>query len=71
MKAYDLSSVIVHIGSSMVQGHYAVMVRTLTGWQYIGDAEVHTVTLQDVLGSEAYILMYSKHECASEMTHIQ
>ena len=64
---YDLSGVIVHIGS-MHAGHYVAYVRTESSyWFLCNDAHIFSVTEDTVLNSEAYILMYTRRDITPEM----
>lgn len=56
---YRLCAVIEHSGS-LNAGHYVAYVRRDSSWVYCSDTHIRPVSLQQVLDSQAYILLYNK-----------
>lgn len=60
-KKYQLASIINHIGSNLVGGHYTAVVRSPSNTFYeFDDTRVHKIDCP--VGSNAYILMYELSE---------
>ncbi|CAN8314977.1 unnamed protein product [Cochlearia groenlandica] len=60
---YKLYGVIVHLDelNSAVSGHYVSYVKNFRGnWYKINDSEVENVDPEDVLSTQAYMLLYSR-----------
>lgn len=58
---YQLCSVIVHQGTGN-GGHYIAYVNRENQWYFTSDSVTRKASLSEVLGSQAYILMYRKIE---------
>ncbi|GAA5932515.1 UBP-type zinc finger domain-containing protein [Sporobolomyces koalae] len=56
---YNLLSVVAHEGS-LSQGHYTTYVRGTDDFFHIDDEKVRRAGLKEVLGSKAYLLVYSR-----------
>ena len=56
--AYDLSSVIVHIGQ-INGGHYVCYCRQGRQWYLFDDNKVSAATEKQVLAAQAYLLVYT------------
>lgn len=62
---YQLRSVITHHGDTADSGHYTAKVRTATdGWVHIDDKDVTSVSVPNVLRSQAYICCTRKKKPA-------
>lgn len=62
---YVLQAIIVHHGGSLNSGHYTSYVRAKNGlWAHCDDSSVRSVSEQEVLRQQAYMLFYSKSESA-------
>ena len=55
---YTLVAVLVHRGRSCDCGHYFAYVRKGNDWYLANDAEVSKVDVDEVLGSQAYVMVY-------------
>jgi hypothetical protein len=55
---YILVAVLVHQGRSCDCGHYFAYVRKGNDWYLANDAEVTKVDVEEVLGSQAYVMVY-------------
>jgi ubiquitin C-terminal hydrolase len=62
---YRLRAVIQHIGGVSDEGHYVAFVREDSKWYSCNDSDVRLVADGDVLGAQAYILFYERHEGTS------
>lgn len=64
---YDLVAVIVHEGSSMSGGHYKCYAYNpaIGSWIVKNDARVSCVDQQEILGLEAYLLLYVHRKATS------
>jgi hypothetical protein len=61
---YDLVALVIHIGSSVHQGHYIAIAKNSAGVYYeFDDKAVRRISLSDVLKSDAYILLYECEPC--------
>ena len=56
---YDLSCVVVHHGPQIQNGHYLAFCKQEKRWYRFDDEIVAIVTMEEVLGQEAYLLFYS------------
>jgi ubiquitin carboxyl-terminal hydrolase 36/42 len=58
---YNLTAVIVHIGSTSTSGHYICFVKGRNDtWQLFDDDHVRQVTVDTVKASQAYMLFFTK-----------
>uniref|UniRef100_A0ACD6ALU6 Uncharacterized protein n=1 Tax=Avena sativa TaxID=4498 RepID=A0ACD6ALU6_AVESA len=61
--SYRLVGVIVHCGDTRNAGHYLAYVRGIgSTWVCASDGDITAVSLEQVLGCEAYILFYERME---------
>ncbi|KAK1608196.1 hypothetical protein QYE76_031869 [Lolium multiflorum] len=59
--SYRLVGVIVHLGNTRNEGHYIAYVRgSGSSWFCASDTVIRKVSLEEVLGCEAYILLYER-----------
>lgn len=59
-RSFQLTAVIVHLGSSYDSGHYVAYAYQQNSWFYISDSLVRASTWNEVENSEAYLLFYSE-----------
>jgi hypothetical protein len=58
--SYQLTGVVVHLGSTLRSGHYVACVRAANGlWYLCDDEEVRQMPLDAVLQQQAYMLFYT------------
>ncbi len=58
---FNLLSVIIHKGSKSTKGHYFCYTRrTKKEWVYCNDEQIQNVEEADVLGKDAYMLLYER-----------
>ena len=58
---YELSSMIVHHGSSVHGGHYVAFIKAPNGqWYEMNDSQVSGTSINKVLKQQAYVLFYTK-----------
>jgi ubiquitin C-terminal hydrolase len=63
---YELSSMIVHHGSSVHGGHYVAFIKAPNGqWYEMNDSQVSGTSINKVLKQQAYVLFYTKVFTAS------
>ena len=59
-KQYRLMGMVVHIGSSIAQGHYVSYVRARENWMKADDENVTGIRFRSVRRKKAYILFYEQ-----------
>ena len=59
-KQYRIMGMVVHIGSSIAQGHYVSFVRVGENWMRADDEIVTGIRFQNVRRKKAYILFYEQ-----------
>ena len=72
--AYTLMGVTVHVGRSLLAGHYYSYVRAAAGqWMCANDGSVLPAVEADVLGAQAYLLFYQAAypEALAALTQLQ
>jgi ubiquitin C-terminal hydrolase len=57
-KTYSLCSVIIHQGATLESGHFCAVSRVGSHWLLLDDCKVTEITEEEVLGVEAYLLLY-------------
>lgn len=69
MPGYELRAVLVHIGSTLLSGHYLAYVRVTSGWLCLDDASVTRASEGEVHAESAYMLFYE--QCRPGEAHRQ
>ncbi|KAI5310168.1 hypothetical protein KEM55_000955 [Ascosphaera atra] len=64
---YDLSSAIVHTGTTVDSGHYYAYCRQGEQWFLFNDDKVLQVSVADVLNANAYLLFYTVRSLSGPM----
>lgn len=59
-QTYVLTALITHSGILMSRGHYRACVLVGRTWYELDDHKHRRLALDDVLGNEAYLLLYSE-----------
>ena len=59
---YDLIGVCLHSGS-FERGHYIAYIKKISGWYCFNDSFVNSISVNDVISRNAYILFYLKRAC--------
>lgn len=67
---YDLTSVVIHHGRGFGSGHYTAYCWNDKGkfWVHCNDSSMELCSIEDVMGSQAYILFYSHRQLAQNNT---
>ncbi|XP_049810550.1 ubiquitin carboxyl-terminal hydrolase 36 isoform X2 [Schistocerca nitens] len=69
---YRLTSLVLHMGSSVNCGHYTAVAQTSTGhWYQFDDSSVRPISLNSVLDMNAYIIIYEMDKSEANIPQTQ